>query len=820
MFSASKNSMNSHKYKLIYSLLMVLLVCFTGKISAADIASETVELKSVNDLFLIGKQALFFIDESRNLTIQDIIKLDSEKQFSKSEKDVFTRPAMNSAVWFKITTSNLTSEDSWLEVGSLLAAYIDFYFPDENGNYNNPYELGSFRSENKKLYDTNLFWFPLTKSGNTKSKTFFIRILEESPFEVPLSIGTLRSLSKNKTTFDFLTASFMGLMVGMFIYNLFLYYSIKDSIYLYYLAYIVSTFFVNSFLNNFPVIEYLTKEILLGEWWHRNFYIWHHCLNLSIGFFSIIYLQLDTKLPSFSFLIRVQLFLLCFILPTLVILGVDKMALMNIYQPSLLIFLLTILFSSYYLAFKADRQAKFFVVGWTFFIISIIILVSVLNGLLPFNAYSRNAAYFGISIEVMLFSFALADRLHIMRKEKEQNQLKLVELTNEQNQKLEMEVYQRTVDLSRSNEMLTMTNQVALIGGWQVNLIDGSVSWSDITRQIHEVSDDFIPDPINVLLFFKDAESKEKLLQAGEKSAKYGTEFDLELQIITGLGNEIWIKIIGRSEFYQGTCIRQYGTFQNIDKQKKVEIDLLNSKILAESANKSKSEFLANISHEIRTPLNGIIGFTDLMMTTKLDESQEDYMNTVDSCAKALLDLVTNVLDFSKIEAGKLKLNIEKVILKDLLSQSIELVKFQKKDKPVKLILQMENNLPHFLWIDLIRVRQVLLNLLSNAVKFTQEGEIILSVEFLQFDAATEISKLIFSVKDTGIGISKENQNKIFDAFSQEDASITRKYGGTGLGLSISKNLLRLMESELELESELGLGSKFFFTLNVKTEVT
>jgi len=212
-----------------------------------------------------------------------------------------------------------------------------------------------------------------------------------------------------------------------------------------------------------------------------------------------------------------------------------------------------------------------------------------------------------------------------------------------------------------------------------------------------------------------------------------------------------------------------------------------------------------------------VIGFTDLILKTKLDETQQQYLTIVNQSANTLLSIVNDILDFSKIEAGKLELDNEKCDLYEIASEAADLISFQVKKKQLEMLLNISTELPRFIWTDAVRLKQILVNLLSNASKFTEHGEIELKIEPLS-DAIQNEVLIRFEVRDTGIGIRPDKQQKIFQAFSQEDGTVTRKYGGTGLGLTISNRLLALMGSQLQLQSSPGQGSRFYFDLKLKAE--
>ncbi|MCE0498370.1 MAG: response regulator [Methylacidiphilales bacterium] len=303
-----------------------------------------------------------------------------------------------------------------------------------------------------------------------------------------------------------------------------------------------------------------------------------------------------------------------------------------------------------------------------------------------------------------------------------------------------------------------------------------------------------------------------KFYYAAQKAQRFS---DLEFRSQTRDGKIVWLSTRGAPMLDpEGKLIGYRGICEDITERKQIQQELINAKDAAEDASRAKSEFLANMSHEIRTPMNAVVGMTSLLLSAELNSEQRNYAQTIRQSADTLLNIISDILDFSKIESGKLELESHPFDLSMLVEEAIDCVALQAGDKKIELHWHIAPDLPPGFEGDVTRLRQILVNLLSNAVRFTGQGDVSISVARAESEVGDHF--VLFSVWDTGIGIPADKVDRLFQSFTQIDASISRKFGGTGLGLAISRKLTELMGGRIWVESEEGRGSAFHVAVPLK----
>lgn len=386
------------------------------------------------------------------------------------------------------------------------------------------------------------------------------------------------------------------------------------------------------------------------------------------------------------------------------------------------------------------------------------------------------------------------------------------DISNETRLEIEKEINQKA--LIEVNERISLATDAANIGIWQYDIASDTLNWDDRmftvfgydkTQFTHSLSD------------WQKAVHPHDLDTATEaitKAIKNKSAFDHEFRIIHGDGSVRHIKGMALTkQNIENEVITVIGVNYDITERKNVEQQHITAKELAEEATRHKAEFLASMSHEIRTPMNGILGMLGLLKRNPLSEEQRHRVNLANSSAEALLSLLNDILDFSKVEAGKLELEVIDFDLIKLFGEFTKSIALKGQEKNIEIILDSQGIEQSHVKGDPGRVRQILNNLTSNAIKFTEKGEIVISAKLVKTPKDQNRLKLSCSITDTGIGIPSTKISKLFESFTQVDASTTRKYGGSGLGLAICKQLCKMMNGNISVVSTLNKGSKFSFTL-------
>jgi signal transduction histidine kinase/CheY-like chemotaxis protein len=359
--------------------------------------------------------------------------------------------------------------------------------------------------------------------------------------------------------------------------------------------------------------------------------------------------------------------------------------------------------------------------------------------------------------------------------------------------------------LIKNSNSLVKLESVANIGTWEVDIAHNKIYWSKQTKLIHEVDENYQPMMETAINFYKEGSSRENITKAVELAVSKGEKWNLDLEIVTAKNNNIWVSTFGEAEFEGDTCVRLFGTFQDVTESMTLREELKSKKAEAERLLFDRSMLFAKISHELRTPLNGITG----MLTTLIDEHDEqkraEKIKVALRSSDILLNIINEVLDFSKINHGELKLEPNNVLLKTVFTDLVSLYTPLFTEKRVALEVKNEINDDCWAFFDNTRLSQITSNLLSNALKFTEKGSVKLDTFLTNIDDALSLT---ITVTDSGRGMTPEFLKSLFSPFTQEvDAKNTK--GGTGLGLAIVKELVQYMGGKIEVTSEVNKGTTF-----------
>ncbi|MDH5298677.1 MAG: response regulator, partial [Desulfobulbaceae bacterium] len=686
---------------LLFCLLLIL--ASASGLRAAEPVIVSPDLESLP----LGLHSEFLEDPSGQLTIADVTtREDLTARFTTSRQQTPAFGFTDSAYWLRFTIVNPTPDSlhSYIEVEYPLLDHIDLYTPDHDGRFQVTKAGDQLPFGTRKLqYRNNVFAVQL---GAETAQTFYLRCQTTSSMNIPLLLLSPGGLAKRVNAEQTMLGLYFGILLVMLIYNLFIFISIRDITYLYYVCFIAAYLLFQLSLNG-VAFQFFWPDAL---WW----------ANISLPFFIFVAYFFATQftrhiLNTPKHTPRLDKVLLgCMAVASMgAVLSLLVSYAISIRFATILSLSVLVLFACGFICIlKGYRPARYYFIAWSVSLLGISVYALKTFAILPHTFITNWGIQIGSAWEVILLSLGLADRLQLIEAEKKQIQTDYSSRLENANR-----------ELARSYTKLETFNQ-----------------------ELEQV--------------------------VAERTA------DLSL-----LNDHL---------------LRE-ATERKLAEQR------------AEAANQAKSEFLANMSHEIRTPMNAILGMTHLAFKQQLPAKFKTYLEIIEGSSHSLLGIINDILDFSKIEAGRLEIEARRFELRPVLDRVADLFSRQLGDKGINLIITVDDQVPLALVGDSLRLQQILVNLISNAIKFTSRGEIILAVGCRE--ASPEDGLLVCAVTDSGKGISREAQPRLFTAFTQEDSSTTRKYGGTGLGLAISKRLVELMGGEITLESEPGRGSTFTFTV-------
>ncbi len=377
------------------------------------------------------------------------------------------------------------------------------------------------------------------------------------------------------------------------------------------------------------------------------------------------------------------------------------------------------------------------------------------------------------------------------------------------------EELKKNADLIEAKEQLELATAIASLGVWTWIVDSDQLHWSHFMFQLYNLNENE-QGTVSYQTWLSRVHPQDQARAEAdlENALLHGIEYASAFRVLHNDGSVRYVEaraFIERNE--QGQAVRVTGVNLDVTERKQFELSLMEAKSVAERANTARGTFLANMSHEIRTPLNAVLGMLQLLSRSNLDKRQHEYTQNATTAAKSLLALLNDILDFTKIDVGRLELDPHHFELDAFLQNLAVVLRGNVGEKELEILFDIDNKLPKVICADQLRLQQIFINLCGNAIKFTQHGYVLLSMRLLAMD--NDSVELRIQVSDTGIGIRQEQQESIFEAFSQAESSTTRKYGGSGLGLAITRSLVTMMGGQLQVRSKIGEGSCFWFDLRL-----
>jgi PAS domain S-box-containing protein len=778
--------------------VFVALIAMGGLVdSQISHAFETVPITSTVSRQPLGKSLWYWEDPTGEVSIDYIKKAIPQEKWQKSSRQTPTFSYTSSAYWFTVILQNRDPKplQRLLEIAYPVLDSIDVYLQSEDGAFS-VQRSGDRLPFASRPIKHRYFLFPVNLDPY-QTKQLYVRVHTVSAMQVPLILWSERTFWITDQQELLVHAVYFGTMLVMVLYNLFIYLSVRDKSYLYYVAFVMAFALFQGTLHGFSY-HYLWP----GQPWLNN-----KMLGVTVSAaicFGVLFTTELLRLRSNYRRLYQALYGLA------VITGTNALAAFFIpYHNSVLISLVTSLMScclgltAGLLTWRRGYPpACYYTFAWACFLIGACTFALNKFGILPANLITENAMQLGSALEVVLLSFALANRISVARQKKEQAQTQALDILQKYRSLYENAVegiFQCLPDFRFVHVNRAMVDMLGFP--------DAEIFLSHATATLNYC----FADPLEATRFCT------RLAAEGTVS-----EYESCGQRQDGSGFWGYWSVHGVYDA-AGNLLHYEGSVIDISVRKEKE-QAEQARKLAEDSARTKNQFLATMSHEIRTPLNGVLGMTDLLLTTSLTHQQRHYADTVRRSGKHLMGIINDILDLAKIEAGKLELQDTPFDLRLLLEDLAELFAERAQRKGLELICSIPPVFPWTFYGDAARLNQILINLVGNGIKFTQQGQVVIRlVSAIDVDTDTHNDTDTFSqtmvhlaIEDSGPGVEAAQQACIFESFSQADNTPSRRrHEGSGLGLTIAKQLVELMGGQIGLDSLPGSGSTFWFTVRL-----
>lgn len=755
-----------------------------------DESHLAVRLHGGSRRFPINQTLQMLEDTHGQWQVEDVASAPLSEQFQPLHRNIINFGFTQSTYWMRFdvayprTGSNRAQQQRWyLEVGRAQIREAELFVPQPDGSFTRiqadtrmPYEAREVRHPNSV--------FPFTVELGTQ-KTLYLRLRNDNALFFPVTVWTPLGFAEKVAVEEFIYGLFFGSLIIMTLYNLFIYFSIGDRSYLYYVLFLIG-------ITLFEFIE-MGHGITLFDNAHKNltnelipFTLWFTWL--AVLAFCRSFLETAQHHGRIDFVLRVLMYM--------VLVNIGLSLFMSHYHTQMwlswfsLFTMAGIVLLGYYSLRQGNQNAVYFTLGWAFTMSGGIVFTSVLLGWLPSTQLLLSSAPIGIMLGTILLSFALSDRIKRMQRDAmtaNRRAMRHLERFRSVFNNAVEGLYRMSID----GRLVSANPALARMLGY------GSV------RELKQAGQ------AAVLRFYP---------QPAQQYAVIGREgrWLAEQPIVTALGEERWCEHSAQLIVDKRRVPSHIeGRVVDITERKKKERVEQESDAarreqeVAQASAVAKGEFLANMSHEIRTPLTAIIGYSESLQDAELNnEEQQQAISTVIRSSQHLLHLIDDMLDFTNIEAQRLQIHCEPMDMFELLREVETYFTLKAAQQGLYFRVQYHFPLPPTLTADATRLKQILLNLCSNAIKFTKQGGVVIDVSWRD-----DTRQVCFSVQDTGIGLTTEQRQRLFQVYTQAETSTSRQFGGTGLGLVISKQLAELMGGTITVRSEPGKGSHFDVTI-------